>query len=118
MSSPRYLLFFSLLGLIVTLDQFSTFVITISFSLHETLPLIDGFFSLTLVRNAGAAFGLLASVHDSFREPFLLVIPCTILMVLVYFYHRATTSQPLSLNGTTIIIAGAIGNLLDRARLG
>ena len=49
--------------------------------LHQSIPIIEGFFSLTYVRNTGAAFGILAGRFDELRVPLLLSVAMLALAV-------------------------------------
>ena len=56
--SVRYLLLALLAGTIVVTDQATKLSIVESMRLHESIPIVPDFFSLTYIRNPGAAFGL------------------------------------------------------------
>lgn len=78
-----------------------------------TQPILPGIFHLTLVRNTGVAFGLLAGQG-------LLVAAATVLILLallqsIWKRPRISAGSALSLG---LIVGGALGNLLDRLRLG
>lgn len=104
--------------LTVACDQATKLVVLSSFRPGEILPVIDGLFNLTLTFNYGAAFGLWSWLAPGVRE---IVLGLTILgaMGLVaYFltrpYYRTLSAQ-LALSA---ILGGAIGNVIDRIRLG
>ena len=66
----RYALL-ALLGLLVIIvDQVTKQWIMQSMRLHESIPVIPNLFSLTYIRNPGAAFGLLAGSSNAFRMVF------------------------------------------------
>jgi len=97
---------------IIFLDQLTKFVTVRSLSLNHPVSVIKGIFSLTLVHNRGAAFGILKN-----QVP-LFVITSIIAVILIYSElksnrHRLTYSIALSL-----ILAGALGNLIDRVLFG
>jgi signal peptidase II len=68
--SVRYLLLALLAGAIVTIDQATKLSIVQSMRLNESIPIVPNLFSLTYIRNPGAAFGLLAGSSDAFRMVF------------------------------------------------
>lgn len=106
-----------LIATIVLLDQFTKGIIESRFHLGESLSVIDGLFNITYVRNPGAAFGFLATAPDFIRGPMFLFIPslaCIWLVILIW--QNRKTSLFLSL-AYTLILAGAIGNLIDRFTL-
>ena len=117
--SKRKILFLLLVLIVsVGLDQWSKQEILNRFFLGETLEIFPGWFNFTYVRNKGAAFGFLHSAPEAFREPFFLAIPVIAIFILGFLYRRAKEDDWLSLWGLSLIVSGAIGNLIDRARLG
>ena len=52
---------------VIVLDQLTKWQITRLMRLHESLPVIPGLFTITYIRNSGAAFGILAGSHAGFR---------------------------------------------------
>lgn len=97
---------------ILSLDQLSKFIITRYLSQNQTIPLIKGVFHLTLIHNRGAAFGILKNQVPLFIFTSILAI------ILIYVSlkknkHRKAYSVALSL-----ILAGALGNLIDRLFFG
>ncbi|HLF86132.1 MAG TPA: signal peptidase II, partial [Nitrospiria bacterium] len=78
----RYILFLISSGIIVFLDQLSKHIIRRTIRLHESITVINNFFSLTYIRNRGAAFGLLADRADGFRFIFFLVTSVIALFIL------------------------------------
>lgn len=85
--------------------------------LYEPRELVQGFFGLVHVRNTGVAFSLLSNLDHRWVHPFLLL--ATVLAigaVLAYIaYLPCRGAAPVGLG---LILGGAIGNLIDRARLG
>lgn len=118
MRQTKYIFFLSLLGLIVTLDQFSKFAILVNLDLGKSQIWIPGLLSFTRVHNPGASFGIFATMPAKFREPFFLVFPMLILVLIVYLYYRLSQDQKISAVSLALIFGGAVGNLLDRIRLG
>lgn len=89
-----------------------------AFSLHETLVVIPGFFSLVHIRNTGGAFGLLAGDATGMRTLFFLAISVLALVIVLIFYSRVTPSKPWIAAAFAMIFGGALGNLIDRLRFG
>ena len=67
---------------VVVLDQLSKWWVLVTFQLHESLPVIPGFFDLTFVVNTGAAFGMLAGEQNLWRQPFFVSMTLIALIVL------------------------------------
>ncbi|MFN8371097.1 MAG: signal peptidase II [Bacteriovoracaceae bacterium] len=104
-------------GLII-LDQVTKYLVRANFEWGESIPIIKGFFNLTYVRNPGAAFGFLAEAHSSIRRPLFLFLPvlaCLWLLWLIWTSRSKPLILPLSY---TLILTGAIGNLIDRFSFG
>ncbi len=106
---------FILLGL-VTIDQLSKlWVVTYFASVGDSLPIIDGFFHFTYVRNPGAAFGIAGDV--GFALYFFIAVFVIALAVFGYMFYKNNFQDKkrffysLSL---TLLIAGSIGNTIDR----
>ncbi len=103
---------------VIVLDQLTKSVITAHFALHEVFPVIPGFFNLVYVLNPGAAFGFLANASETFRYVFFTGV--TVLAAgLIIFYLVKSHPRNLILAGSlTLIFGGAVGNLIDRLRVG
>lgn len=116
---PRKPLFLILIsGGTVVLDQITKLVVQRNFTLHESLPIIEGFFSLTYILNPGAAFGFLADQNATFRAIFFFVVSVIALTLLMVFFHQTPEDDPLGLTAISLLFGGAVGNLIDRIRLG
>jgi signal peptidase II len=103
---------------VLFLDQWTKGVVTRAFEVHQSSPVVPGFFDLTYVRNTGAAFGLFASV-DSSLKAVLLNSVAVIVFVVVTAYALRSPHRSLRLQlGLSLILGGAVGNLLDRVRFG
>lgn len=101
-------------GTILLLDQVTKLAVDRLLALHQSVPVIEGFFHLTYVRNTGAAFGFLADAPEAFRAPFFFIATGIAVGALLVFLHRADTDAPLFLLALSSVLAGALGNLLDR----
>jgi signal peptidase II len=104
--------------LTLLLDQASKILVLNIFQPGEVRPVIDGIFNLTLTFNRGAAFGLWSWLTPGFRE---LVLGITVLIamgVVVYFLTRPYYQNALSQVALAGILGGALGNIIDRIRLG
>lgn len=113
---------YGLLGLIslavVVLDQATKVWIMQSMRLHESIPVIPNLFSITYIRNPGAAFGLLASSSSGFRFVFFGLTSLFALGLLGTILLRLPQHDWMGQLSIAGILGGAIGNLLDRLRYG
>lgn len=116
--SARYTML-ALIGLlVVALDQATKFWIMQSMRLHESIPIVPNLFSLTYIRNPGAAFGLLAGSSDAFRMVFFGLTSLFALGLLGTILVRLPEKDWIGQLSIAGILGGAIGNLIDRLRFG
>ncbi len=114
----RFLAFGALALAVVVLDQATKTWVLATFELHETLPVIPGWFHLTYIRNPGAAFGLFSGHAEAFRRPFFLVVTAVALAAILAILWRAPRGRPWLLAALGLVFGGAVGNLIDRVRWG
>ena len=115
-SVPRTLTLTALIGVpLVALDQWTKALITAWFKLGDSVP-ITSFFNLVLVYNKGAAFSFLSDA-GGWQRPFFIGLTCVALVAMFWMLvkYRAETVFRW---GLMLVVAGAIGNLIDRVRLG
>lgn len=114
---PNALSWLLLSAAIIIVDQITKLMVLDHFQLHESFPLIDGLLNLTLAFNEGAAFSFLSDAGGWQRWFFtgLAFVVTTILVVWLKRTERGDwrTALPLGL-----VVGGAIGNVIDRIRLG
>jgi signal peptidase II len=102
------------LGLtILAVDQATKLWIQRTLAIGEAKPLIGGFVYLTHARNPGGAFGLFA--HQNWLFFALMALLLLLVVKLVYPMRKQST---LLCYGLSIGLAGAVGNLIDRLRVG
>ena len=103
---------------VVALDQLTKTVVASRMELHQSIPVVDGFFALTYVRNTGAAFGLLAGKLVTFRTPFFVGVSGIALGALGWFLRGVPAERRLVVVACGAVMGGAIGNMIDRIVLG
>ncbi|MCX8083981.1 MAG: signal peptidase II [Calditerrivibrio sp.] len=106
-----------LIIMLVVLDQWTKKIIIEKFQLYESITVIDGFFNLTYVLNPGAAFGFLAKMDERFRVLFFVFVTFIAICLVVYLIIRER-GFILRRYAYSFILAGAIGNLIDRVMIG
>ncbi len=111
-----FLIFIS--GGIIVLDQITKVIVEERFELYESIVVLEGFFSLTYILNPGAAFGFLADQNATFRMIFFLSVSVIALVLLGAFFRDTPTEDTMGLTAISLLFGGAIGNLIDRIRLG
>ncbi len=100
-------------ALLIGLDQIAKYLVVEYLKPIGDLPVIGNFLRLTYVENKGAAFGIL----QDHRWVFILItVAATVLCIVLLFTYKRHNF--FSLASLTLIIAGGIGNLIDRISLG
>ncbi len=103
---------------ILIADQLTKFIVDRTMPLHHSIPVIDNLFSLTYIRNTGAAFGFLAGSAAAFRLPFLIVFSLVAIGFVVAMLRRLPEQETGLITALAFILGGAIGNLIDRFAYG
>ena len=102
--------------ILVIADQLTKLMVLGSLELYESIE-ITSFFSLTHVHNYGAAFSFLAD-EDGWQQYFLVSISVIASIAIILWMSKTSTKQPYKLIALSLILSGAIGNLIDRAVFG
>lgn len=97
---------------IVVLDQASKQAIVASFALGDRLAVIPGLFNLTLAYNPGAAFSFLADA-GGWQRHFFTVLALVVSIGIIIMIRRHLAERRFCLQ-LTLILGGAVGNLIDR----
>ena len=110
-------LYLAVVGLIlVSLDQLVKIYIHTHYQLGESMPVINGFFNITYVRNFGAAFGFLGQSHPAFREIFFLAMPPVALIIILLIMRNVRDGDLPQVFALSSVFGGAVGNYIDRLR--
>jgi len=112
----RYRLLLIVSAVLLVLDQATKLYIDSCFALYESVPVFEDFFHITYVRNKGAAFGIFAD--SSVRIPFFIAVSTVAAIGILWYYRRLQAGQSLLRWALALVFAGAVGNLIDRIRLG
>lgn len=84
----------------------------------RSIEVVPGFFNFKYAENPAAAFSLTGSLPDWLRRPMLLLISSLASLFLIVWYLKMREADALLMTAFALIVAGAVGNLIDRARLG
>lgn len=98
---------------IVILDQFTKYLILSGVSRIDPIEVVPGFFNIAHVRNTGAAWGMFAGFGDG-----LIVLSVVMLFIIIVFRRHFIGDRFLDRTAMAFMIAGIIGNLIDRVKLG
>jgi signal peptidase II len=105
--------------LTLLLDQGTKLAVVALLPIYGSVSVIPGFFNLVHVRNRGMAFGLMNRPDSGFFFVFLVTASIAAIAVLGYWYLCRGESLKFSVTiGISLMMAGAVGNLIDRIRLG
>ncbi|MFV0559547.1 MAG: signal peptidase II [Enterococcus sp.] len=107
------IIYLILSAIIICIDQFVKYWTVQNILLGDSRPLIDGFISLTHLRNTGAAWSILEG-----KMFFLVLFTALALAVVIYCMWKNRKASHWLMLGLSLILAGGIGNLIDRIRLG
>jgi signal peptidase II len=115
--SPRrpYLL---LLLVVVVLDQVTKWLVDRSMDLHDSRVVVEGLVSLTYVQNRGAAFGVFSDAQLPYQPILFSLVSVAALCGIAAYAWRLPAASRLPQTALALIMGGAVGNLVDRARLG
>ena len=108
-----YAIFAALGAALLVLDQWVKHWITVNLPLGESMPFLPGLVELRAVHNYGAAW----SSFSGQRWLLVLVTAC-IMAAIAVLLARRIVRHPLGLAACWLILAGGLGNIIDRVRLG
>jgi signal peptidase II len=109
----RLRLFLIVAALVVALDQLSKLWVIVNLPQIAKIELLPGFLDLVYVENTGAIFGLFHSHTELFIA--LGIAGSVIILVFLYYFPPVNNVGAVSF---ALILGGAVGNLIDRIRLG
>nr|WP_269634991.1 signal peptidase II [Pelobacter propionicus] len=112
----KYKILFTMFPCLLVLDQATKAYVARTMELYHSIPVVENFFNFTYLRNKGAAFSLFA--QSGFRLHFLISVSLIAVIGIIYYYRKIRPDETHTAVGLTFILAGAVGNLMDRVRLG
>ena len=117
-NKKNYLLAVFVSSLVVGLDQLTKYFVNQTFALHSQTEIVSNFLNIVHIRNPGVAFGLLKHFGSNFKLISLLIVTAVALFLIVYLITEIRKDDKLQTFGLSLILGGAIGNLIDRFWLG
>ena len=103
---------------VVALDQLTKAIVDRAMDLHDSRTVVEGFVRLTYVQNRGAAFGILSDADLPYQSVLFTVVSLVALSAIALYAWRLPGPSRLPRIALALIIGGAVGNLIDRVRLG
>jgi signal peptidase II len=117
MAMRRRFLLSSLFLFVVGCDQATKSMVAWKLT-GSSVDVIPGFFSLVYAENPGIAFSGFMSLSPTYRLPLIIAMVSTLFLIVLAVFWRTPWTATLQKTGYGLIAAGALGNLLDRVRLG
>jgi signal peptidase II len=114
----KNILFLAIASLVILLDLATKAWILSTMQIYDSFVVVKGFFSITHVRNPGAAFGFLAGAPPLFRYLFFIAITVAAIALILHYLRSSRIEEPSLISALALILAGAVGNLIDRIRFG
>jgi signal peptidase II len=105
-------------AVIVILDQATKVMVGAAIPLYESVTIIPGFLDFTHVRNTGAAFGLLNTTDLPMKSIVMVAMALVAIAAIGAYGATLRADENIARAGLALVLGGAIGNLIDRARLG
>ncbi len=99
---------------VLLLDQGTKALVLRKLPLHESVPVVSGFFNLVHVRNRGMAFGLLNRPDNDLGSLLLVGATLVALAILLFWFRRLRPDETMTIVPLSLVLGGAVGNLVDR----
>lgn len=111
----RYLL---LALAVLALDQWTKWLVERTLAPHSSHEIVPGLFHLSHVRNTGVAFGLFATRDNGLATAGLALLGLAALAFVSWIFWRSPPSESRLLTALSLVLGGAVGNLVDRLASG
>lgn len=113
----KYRLVLIICSTIVSLDQLSKYLVRQEIPLYSKIDIFP-FLDFSHIRNTGVAFGMLQDLPQGLKLPFFIVVFAAAVIVIFTILKNLKEDDKKLITGLSLIMAGAIGNSIDRFRLG
>lgn len=110
------IVYFSIAIVTIVLDQITKWLASNNLAMHEPVPVMPSF-NLTLMHNYGAAFSFLSDA-GGWQRWFFTIVAAVISVVLIVWIYRLKQHEKWLGIGLSLVLGGAIGNLIDRVSYG
>jgi signal peptidase II len=116
--NSKYLLASWVCGSVLVLDQVTKGWVHKSLVLHQSIEILPNFAHLTYIRNTGAAFGFFAGAQSGWRMVFFISISLIAIGAILVLLKNLPPNRKGQIASLSLVLGGALGNLIDRIRLG
>ena len=103
---------------ILLLDQWTKSMVVQKLPLYQRVEVIEGFFNLTHVRNTGGAFGIFGGEKGGVGSLLFVVVSLIAIGAILFLFIRIREDEKTLALSFSLVLSGAIGNLVDRLRYG
>ncbi len=106
--------YYLLVIILVAIDQATKALVVRSIAHLNSKSVVPGFFNITHIRNRGAIFGFFSQSESLLLYIFLTAVSLVALGFVIFYFFKTPTSDRLMKISLSLILAGALGNLIDR----
>ena len=99
-------------------DQWTKHIVQQQVPLYHSIEVIRGFFNLTHLRNTGGAFGVFGGQRGGFGSFLFVAVSLIAIGVILYLFIKVKESEKALAYSFSLVLSGAIGNLIDRLQYG
>lgn len=110
----RRIFYFLFILSLLAADQLTKAIVAQKIPFLNSKSIIPGFFNLTHIRNRGAIFGFFSHSGSQFLYVMLTLASLAALAFVIFYFLKTPTSERLMKISLSLILAGALGNLIDR----
>jgi signal peptidase II len=103
---------------ILLLDQWTKYVVVQKLTLYHRIEIIQGFFNLTHVRNTGGAFGIFGGERGGLGSVLFIIVSLIAIGCVFFLLVKIKENEEMLALPFSLILGGAIGNLIDRLQYG
>jgi signal peptidase II len=114
----KYWMFLLICFYILSVDQWTKYVVQQRLPPYVRVEMIHGFFNLTHVRNAGGAFGMFGGDKGGFGSLLFIAVSLIAIGILLFLFIKMKGEREIVCFSLSLVLAGAIGNLIDRLHYG
>jgi len=110
----RRIIYFLFILILIASDQLTKAIVAQKIPSLNSKSIIPGFFNLTHIRNRGAIFGFFSQSGSQPLFIILTVVSLAALVFVIFYFFKTPTSERLMIISLSLILAGAMGNMIDR----
>jgi signal peptidase II len=103
---------------VLALDLVTKAIVLSNMEPYRSIPVIPGLFDLTFVQNPGGVFGVFKGMDSTWRSVLFTVVPVAAILLITAYARHVPPDHRITQSSLAMILGGAVGNLIDRVRLG